>query len=319
MFTIICDVRIGLVVADGCFGSGVAALVDVLGTAESLRAEVDRSIPAIETVLVGPRRQVTTGSGMRVTTQRSLRELDDLDVVVLPALGTMSGPATEAALDGATGRTLVRAVRAIDPATTRVAAACTGVFALAQAGLADGRRVTTTWFLAATFRRRFPAVALDLDSMVIIDGQVITAGAAFAHIDLALTLIRGVSADLAQQVARLLVVDERPSQAAYVAYDQMAHNDPLVLAFEQHARAHLAEPFDVASAAAAIGVTRRTLERRTRQALGVSPLALVQRLRVQRAEHLRRIGDLSIEQIARQVGYANAATLRALRHRHALH
>jgi transcriptional regulator GlxA family with amidase domain len=316
MFTTICDMRIGLVAIDGCFGSGLATLVDILGTAESLRGDVDRSIPPIEVLVAGPRRHVTTGSGMSITTQRTLRELNDLDLVVAPALGTMTGPATEAALDGPSGRMLVRVIRSIDPATTRFAAACTGVFALAQAGLADGRRVTTTWFLASTFRRRFPAVALDLDSMVITDGRIITAGAAFAHIDLALTLVRGVSGELAQQVARMLVVEQRPSQSAYVAYDQMAHNDPLVLAFERHTRAHLTEPFDVATAAAAIGTTRRTLERRTKQALGISPLGLVQRLRVQRAEHLRRISDLSIEQIARQVGYANAATLRALRHRH---
>jgi transcriptional regulator GlxA family with amidase domain len=152
--------------------------------------------------------------------------------------------------------------------------------------------------------------------MVVRDGSVITAGAAFAHIDLALTLVRSVSADLARQVARLLVIDERPSQAAYVAYDQLAHDDPLVLAFERHVRAHLAEPFDVAVAAAAIGVTRRTLERRTKQALGLSPLGVVHRLRLQHAEHLKRTGDLSVEQIARQVGYANAATLRSLQRRH---
>jgi len=307
--------RVGLLVADGCFGSGLAALVDILGTAELLRPEVDPSIPAIETVVAGTRRQVRTSARMVVTTERGLRDLDDLDVVVVPALGTLSGPATEAALDGTAGRALVRAIRGIDPGTTRFAAACTGVFTLAQAGLADGHRATTTWFLAPTFRRRFPAVALDLDSMVVIDRRIVTAGAAFAHIDLALSLVREVSAELAQRVARLLVIDDRAVQAAYVAYDQMSHQDPLVLAFERHARTHLAEPFDVAGAAAAVGVTRRTLERRTRQVLGVSPLQLVRRLRLQRAEHLRRVGDLSVEQIARQVGYANAATLRAVRGR----
>lgn len=308
--------RIGLLVNDGCFASGVAALLDVLGTADAVRADVDPSIPALETVLAGPKRTVHLGSGLTVPTQRGLTELDDVDIVVVPAMGTMTGPATEAALDSRTGRSVVRALRSVDPDRVRFAAACTGVFPLAASGLADGRRVTTTWFLAGAFRRRFPAVSLDLDSMVVRDGSVITAGAAFAHIDLALTLVRAVSADLARQVARLLVIDERPSQAAYVAYDQMAHDDALVLAFERHVRTHLAAPFDVAAAAAAIGVTRRTLERRTKQALGLSPLGVVHRLRLQHAEYLRRTGDLSVEQIARQVGYANAATLRSLQRRH---
>jgi transcriptional regulator GlxA family with amidase domain len=203
----------------------------------------------------------------------------------------------------------------VDPERTRLAAACTGVFPLADSGLLDGRRATTTWFLGPTFNRRFPDVTLELDLMVVADGPVLTAGAAFAHIDLGLALVRAVSAELAQVVARLLVIDERPSQAAYLAYDHLAHDDPVVLAFERHVRAELAEPFDVGGAAAAIGTSRRTLERRTQQVLGMSPLGIVQRLRLERAEHLRRTTDLSLDQIAGRVGYANAETLRSLRRR----
>jgi len=106
--------RIGLLVNDGCFASGVAALLDVLGTADAVRADVDPSIPAIETIPAGPKRTVRLGSGLTVRTQRTLTELDDFDVVVVPAMGTMTGPATEAALDSRTGRSVVRALRSVD-------------------------------------------------------------------------------------------------------------------------------------------------------------------------------------------------------------
>src|SRR5215468_6828050 len=139
--------RIGLLVNDGCFASGVAALLDVLGTADVVRASVDPSIPPLETVLAGPKRTVHLGSGLSVQTQRTLAELDDVDIVVVPAMGTMTGPATEAALESRTGRSVVRALRSVDPDRVRFAAACTGVFPLAASGLADGRHVTTTWFL----------------------------------------------------------------------------------------------------------------------------------------------------------------------------
>src|SRR5260370_901292 len=139
-----------------------------------------------------------------------------------------------------------------------------------------------------------------------------TAGAAFAHIDLALALVRRVSPGLAEHVARLLVIDERASQSAYLALDHLDHNDPLVLAFEQQARARLGEALDVRELAAAIGTSERTLERRTQAALGMSPLALVRRLRAERAVHLLRTTAQSVEQVAPQVGYAHAATLRAL-------
>jgi transcriptional regulator GlxA family with amidase domain len=307
--------RIGLLVQDGFFGSAVASIVDIVTTAEVVRPQIDASIPPLELVVAAPRRRVTATGGMTIAAARTLREVDDLDVVVVPALGTLNGPDTEAALDSRSGRAIVRALRSIDPSRTRLTAACTGVFPLAETGLLDGRRVTTTWFLTPTFRSRYPSISIDLDSMVVADGPILTAGAAFAHIDLALTIVRGISADLAQQVARLLLIDERPSQAAFVAYDHLEHHDPLVLAFERHVRQQLDQPFDAARAARAIGTSRRTLERRTRQALDLSPLDIVQRLRVERANHLRRTTDLPTEEIAQRVGYANAETLRALQRR----
>ncbi|HEX4983173.1 MAG TPA: hypothetical protein VFV63_15820 [Ilumatobacteraceae bacterium] len=88
--------------------------------------------------------------------------------------------------------------------------------------------MTTSWFLGTTFRKRYPAVEVDLDSMVVSDGPFLTAGAAFAHIDLALAVVRRASPDLADRVARLLLIDERPSQAAFVAYGHLDHDDELV-------------------------------------------------------------------------------------------
>jgi transcriptional regulator GlxA family with amidase domain len=189
---------------------------------------------------------------------------------------------------------------------------------VAETGLVDGRQVTTTWFLTPVFRARYPAVSVDLDRMVVFDGPVLTAGAAFAHIDLALAVVGGISTELIQQVARLLLIDERPSQAAFVTYDHLQHDDPIVRAFEHHVRQHLDEPFDTSTVARAIGASRRTLERRTRQVLDLTPLEIVQRLRLERASHLRRTTDLNSEAIARRVGYANAETLRALERRAAL-
>lgn len=307
--------RVGLLVQDGSFGSAVASIIDIMATADAVRSQVDASIPSLELFVCANRRRVTTSGGLTVSATRTLRELGDLDVVVVPALGTLTGPDTEAALDSSNGQATVRALRSLDPSRTRLAAACTGVFPLAETGLIDGRRVTTTWFLMPTFRHRYPSISIDLDSMVVADGPIITAGAAFAHIDLALALVRSVSVDLAQLVARLLLIDERPSQSAFVVYDHLEHNDPLVLAFERYVRQHLDQPFDTAHAARAIGTSRRTLERRTRDVLDLSPLDIVQRLRVERAAHLRRTTDLATEQIALKVGYANAESLRALQRR----
>jgi transcriptional regulator GlxA family with amidase domain len=307
--------RIGIVVQDGCFGSGVAAMLDILGTADLVRGAIDASIPPFAIAVAAPKRRITASNGMSITASRTLLELDDLDVVVVPALGTLTGPDTEARIESREGQAVVRALRRVDSGRARLAAACTGVFALAETGLLEGRHVTTTWFLAPAFVARYPNVRIDLERMVVSDGPTVTAGAAFAHIDLALALLHGVSTALTQHVARLLLLDERPSQASFLRYDLLTHDDPIVLAFERHVRQHLDDPFDIGHVAATIATSRRTLERRTRQVVGLSPLGIVQRLRLERAQHLRRTTGLSTEAIARRVGYANAETLRALERR----
>jgi len=304
--------HVGLLASDGCFSSGLTALIDVLSTAQAQRPGVDPSIPPIRVDVAGTGRTVTTGAGLTVPVTMHPRDLPAVDVVVVPALGTMTAEDTLSALAARGSRAIIRVLGGLDPGVTTIAAACTGVFTLAEAGLLDLHRATTSWWLGAAFRSRYPSVVLDLDTMVVADAGLVTAGAAFAHIDLALALVRRVSPGLAEHVARLLVIDERASQSAYLVTDHLSHNDRLVLAFEQQARARLGQAPDVGELAAAIGTSRRTLERRTQAALGMSPHALVQRLRAERAAHLLRTTPQSVEQIAPQVGYANASTLRAL-------
>jgi len=307
--------RTGFVVQEGFFGSAVASMLDILVVAEAVRPEIDPSIPPFEVVVAAPQPQVTSSSGMTMIATRSLDELDDLDLIVLPALGTITGPATEAALDTESGQDIVRAIRRVDATRSRLAAACTGVFLLAETGMLDGRMVATSWFLTATFRSRYPEVSIDPERMVVADGPTLTAGAAFAHIDLALAILCDVSPQLTDHVRRLLLIDERPWQSAYASYDLRHNHDAIVTAFEAYVREHLDEPFDTAHVARQIGTNRRTVERHTRQTLDLSPLEIVQRLRVERADYLRRNTNLTTEDIARRVGYTNAETLRALRRR----
>jgi transcriptional regulator GlxA family with amidase domain len=148
--------------------------------------------------------------------------------------------------------------------------------------------------------------------MLVKSGTVVTAGAALSHMDLALWLIRQQSPKLAALTAKYLIVDSRPSQSVYVLSDHLIHNDPLVERFEQWARTRLAHGFSLDEAARAVGASKRTLARRMDAVLGKSPLSYFQGLRVERAVHLLKTSDESVDQIAARVGYADGVTLRTL-------
>lgn len=148
--------------------------------------------------------------------------------------------------------------------------------------------------------------------MLVTSHPFVTAGAALAHVDLALGLVSGRSPLLAATTARYLLVEKRASQAAFVIPDHLAHSDPLAERFERWSRSHLSQGFDLAVAASSVHSSARTLSRRIKAATGKTPLGFFQNLRLQHAVHLLETTTDSIENVAAAVGYADGVSLRAL-------
>ncbi|MGH9641883.1 MAG: GlxA family transcriptional regulator [Terriglobales bacterium] len=303
--------RIHVLVLNGAFDTGLAAVLDGFSTANGLAHTTGVASLRFEVRVAGLRRSVITAQGLRVPVLPA-SELDVPDCVVLPAIGQKApGPLVEA-LESREVRDAAATLRRWSNGGALLASACIGTFVLAESSLLDGEEATTTWWLAPLFRQRYPRVRLDESRIIVNSNRVVTAGAALSHLDLALALIQRSSPELAALTARYLVVDSRPSQSIFAIPNHLVHSDPVVRHFERWARARLSRGFSLEDAARALRTSKRTLARRMRRVLGKTPLAYFQDLRIERAVHFLKTSTTSVDQIASQIGYANGVTLRSL-------
>ena len=315
---IILAMKVHVLALDRVFDTGLATVLDAFQTANELAEMSSLTTVRFEVSIVGLQKAVKTSQGLVVpVTPLSKRAVPDW--VVVPAIGFKMPAPLLAALARPDIQAATRALRWWADRGATTAAACIGTFVLAESGLLDNHAATTTWWLAPLFRQRYPRVRLDESSMIVKSANFVTAGAALSHMDLALWLIRQKSPALAALTAKYLIVDSRPSQSAYILSDHLAHSDPIVERFERWARGRLAEGFSLDDAARTTGSSKRTLARRMRAVLGKSPLSYFQDLRVERAVHLLKTTDGSVEEIAARVGYADGVTLRSLLRRHLGH
>jgi transcriptional regulator GlxA family with amidase domain len=198
-------------------------------------------------------------------------------------------------------------------AGTKIAGSCTGAFLLADAGLLDGRSATTHWMFAGELRRRYPAVHVTADQMIVDNGDVITSGGATAFLNLVLYLVeRFAGHDRANLAAKVLLVDgHRPSQLPYIAFGrERSHDDVIVHQIQQHIDSHLGEPLRIAELASSFGLSERTLSRRFAAATGRGPRAYLQHARIQHAMRLLETASDPIDQIRRRAGYTDPAAFR---------
>jgi transcriptional regulator GlxA family with amidase domain len=245
----------------------------------------------------------TTGFSIQVTA--GLSALTAADTVVVPGFRPTGTP----------DRRVLDALRAAADRGARMVSICIGAFALAAAGLLDGRRATTHWRDAAELARRYPLVEVDRDVLYVDEGQFLTSAGVAAGIDLCLHLVRRDRGSAeASRIARRMVVapHRRGGQAQFVERPVPRTGGPSVAVVGEWALRHLDRRLTVADLARHAGIAPRTLARRWIDETGLTPLRWLTEKRLLEVQRLLETSSLTIDAIARQVGIGSAAHLRTL-------
>jgi len=259
-------------------------------------------------VVSARRGAVTTASGLELVAHTSFdRVRGPVDTLVVAGglLSTLDAAGVARALAPELAR-LARRAR-------RVCGVCTGAFALAEAGLLDGRRAVTHWAACEALARRYPSCRVEPDAIFVKDGSIWTSAGVTAGLDLALALIEeDHGASVALEVARWLVMYlRRPGgQSQYSAplASQRAERDEIA-ALTHWMAENLRADLSLSALARQAHVSVRTLSRLFRAQVGRTPAAFALELRLEAARRALELTQRSVKQIAHSVGFRSLASL----------
>lgn len=204
-------------------------------------------------------------------------------------------------------------VRRAGAGARRIAAICTGAFVLAEAGLLDGRRVTTHWAFARDLQMRFPDIRVEDDRIFIIDGTVWTSAGMTAGLDLALAMVeKDLGEEVARSVAHKLVMHQRRSggQTQHSEMLDLAPKSDRMQSALDYARRHLNRPLSVEELAEAVHLSPRQFSRVFTAETGQSPARAVEGLRLEAARLMIEQSRHPLDVIARETGFRDRRHMR---------
>lgn len=286
------------------FESGLAAeIFGLTELAEMFSAGISR--PWYTVKLCSEEPEVRMLGGATVRTSFGLADLAAADTVVIPSVRDVTEPASPG---------VIAAIQTAHERGSRLVSICSGAFALAAAGVLDGRSATTHWIYTDLLQERYPEVDVDPTPLYVDGGNVLTSAGCAAGLDLCLHIVRSDhGAQAANDVARRLVVSPHRAggQAQYIDSPvSEPTTDGQIAGGMAWALANLNSPITLDALAAQSSLSRRSYLRRFAKATGTTPIKWLIAQRIQASLALLESSSLSIEQITARVGFDSPVTYR---------
>ncbi len=263
----------------------------------------ERDITPYKTVLCAESPRVLIHGGYFLEVPGTLADARKADTVIVPGFANHSRDFSAEVL---------AVLRSLHRRSRRVVSICTGAFALAQAGVLDGRTAATHWRDADELARRYPALTVDTDALYVDEGDVLTSAGVASGIDLCLHIVRrDLGSAVANQIARLIVsAPHREGGQSQFVELPVGGPDGSLATTRAWALKNLHKPLSIKDLARAAKVSERTLARRFLAETGSPPLQWLLAARIQLARELIEADRLGIDQIAERCGLGTAANLR---------
>ena len=299
-------IEIGLVVYEKAQMAAILGLTDLLTVASKIAAKrqdtTDLPLQVSHWEISGVKQQP------KRTFSSDLDSVGRLTAVIIP-------PTLEAPIAKQAAEPWLEWLKEQHSTGVILSSVCAGAFLLGETGLLSKRKATTHWGYAEDFKQRFPDVELDVDRIIIEDGDIVTAGGAMAWTDLGLRMIdRFLGSQVMNETARALLIDpSRREQCYYSAFSPiLTHGDAAILKVQHWLQKTEAQDIDLSTLANCAQLEERTFLRRFHKATGMTSTEYCQRLRIGEAKDFLQFSSSPVEQIAWKVGYSDASAFRKI-------
>lgn len=293
----------------GIYMLDIAGPADVFSAADKLLNE-----EGYEVILASPvnTRKIITRSGLEVICPVLVKDIGQpVDTVIVAGFSMIQMQS---------GHPFFQWLRDIYPRLRRIGSVCIGTYALAEAGILDGKQATTHWEHTLQFQQRYPQINVDTDPFYTRDGNVYTSGGVTSGIDLALALVEeDHGRDLAMRTARRLVLHlKRPGYQSQFGTLLNMHHFENTIAGKLHPwlLKQLAGDLSVEHLAAHSNMSARNFARVFLKETGLTPAKFIERVRIETARKYLEDSNLSLEQIAEKCGLGGAVSMRRTFMRH---
>lgn len=285
--------------------SSLTLPMEILTAASQTAYGANRNVRPLSFLLAseapGP---LTLASGLTLHATVSRDALPPLDLLILPAIWRTPLPTLRAC------REWLPNLCSIAAAGTRICSVGTASCILAEAGLLAGRPATTHWNWFERFARRYPDVNLKTRHLITQSDNIYCVGSVNSIADLCVHIAEDwYGSRIAKAVENQFSPEIRQPfrAAAWQDPPRSSHHDETVLQAQQWLQDRLHQTVALSALAPALGVSDRTLHRRFRQATGMTPQQYLNTLRNAGARDLLRRSNLSIGEIAWQLGLQDSS------------
>jgi transcriptional regulator GlxA family with amidase domain len=309
--------KVAIVGFDGALASAITGALDMFSFAGVSWQRFNQQPPSQRfavSIVSLQQRSFECTNRLVLNANEAIEDLEQTDLLLIPTIGGSVEKTLEDNL-----ALLPHLVR-LSQKGCDIASNCSGAFLLASAGLLDNHIATTHWGYAKLFAKMFPNVDLRINQLITQSDKVYCAGGGMAFHNLCLMLIeRYCGRETANQVAKAHVIDvHRNHQSDYTNLRLLKqHQQPQIIKVQEYIEDHFSDALNVTELAKLVNVTTRTLNRQFQQWVDMKPIEYIQSVRVEQAKRLLENRQITIQQLANQVGYEDTASFAKLFKKHA--